>query len=223
MKFDLKISKDPGISDRLVAGILFFQKLECQKKNSVLWDEIKHVEEQYRNQFKSPSEALNILRPARDLYRAVGIEPTRIRPSSEALFRRIIKGRPLYQINSIVDSGNLASLSFLLPIGLYDREKINGSIIFRRGSEGESYEGIGKGRVNVSGRITLADQRGPFGNPSSDSLRTSIRIDTSGVIMVIFAPIDYSRERLQEHLNQSQEIMLKYHPTGVINFQKILV
>ena len=223
MKFDLKISKDPGISDRLVAGILFFQKLECQKKNSVLWDEIKHVEEHYRNQFKSPSEALNILRPARDLYRAVGIEPTRIRPSSEALFRRIIKGRPLYQINSIVDSGNLASLSFLLPIGLYDREKINGSIIFRRGSEGESYEGIGKERVNVSGRITLADQRGPFGNPSSDSLRTSIRIDTSGVIMVIFAPIDYSRERLQEHLNQSQEFMLKYHPTGVINFQKILV
>lgn len=223
MKFDLKISKDPGISDRLGAGILFFQKLECQKKNSTLWDEIKHVEEQYRNQFKSPSEALNILRPARDLYRAVGIEPTRIRPSSEALFRRIIKGRPLYQINSIVDSGNLASLSFLLPIGLYDREKINGSIIFRRGSEGESYEGIGKERVNVSGRITLADQRGPFGNPSSDSLRTSIRIDTSGVIMVIFAPIDYSRERLQEHLNQSQEFMLKYHPTGVINFQKILV
>jgi len=223
MKFDLKIFKDPGISDRLIAGIIIFHNLECLKYNSTLWAEIRAIENRYRNRFKSPSEALNMLKPARSLYRAMGIEPTQIRPSSEALFRRIIKGKPLYQINSIVDAGNLASLSFLLPIGLYDWEKINGSILFRRGAEGESYEGIGKERINVSGRITLSDQSGAFGNPSSDSLRTSISVGTSNVLMVIFAPIDYSQIKLQEHLNFSQEIMLKYHPSGIINYQKILV
>jgi DNA/RNA-binding domain of Phe-tRNA-synthetase-like protein len=222
MNYDLKISKDPGVSDRLKAGILFLQDVECQNKNSALWDALENIEKQYRSRFETPSEALPLLKPARKLFHALGIEPTRIRPSSEALLRRIIKGKPLYQINSLVDAGNLASLSFLLPIGLYDGKKINGPIRIRRGLEGESYEGIGKRKVNVSGRITLIDQTGPFGNPSSDSRRTSIGIETSEVIMVIFAPKNYSEEQLQKHLNLSQDILLKYHPSGIVKFQDIL-
>ena len=223
MNLDLEIIKEREISDRLSSGILLFQNLECQNKNNELWDAIQDIGNRYRQEFRNPTEALGKLKPARNLYRAVGIEPTRIRPSSEALFRRIIKGKPLYQINSIVDAGNLASLSFLLPIGLYDRKKIDGAVILRRGLEGEAYQGIGKENVNVSGRITLADQNGPFGNPSADSLRTSIKIDTREVIMVIFAPIDYAPDKLQQHLNLSQDIMLKYHPTGSVINQKILI
>jgi len=223
MILDLEIIKDPEISNRLIGGIIVFQNLECQNKNIELWGAIQGLGNRYQEEFKSPSEALDKLKPARNLYRAVGIEPTRIRPSSEALFRRIIKGKSLYQINSIVDAGNLASLSFLLPIGLYDKEKIQGSVILRRGWEGESYHGIGKENVNVSGRITLADQDGPFGNPSSDSQRTSIRINTREVIMVIFAPIDYSHDMLQQHLNLSQDIMLKYHTSGSMINQKIMI
>jgi DNA/RNA-binding domain of Phe-tRNA-synthetase-like protein len=223
MKLDLSISKDPGISDRLVAGVLCFRNLECQKKNVELWKQIQSVENQYSEKYENPSEALKRLKPARDLDRAVGIEPTRIRPSSEALLRRIIKKKPLYQINSIVDTGNLVSLSFLLPIGLYDRAKINGPIMFRQGREGEFYEGIGKEKVNVSGRIILADQIGPFGNPSSDSQRTSINLKTRVVIMVVFAPVDYSIDQLLAHLELSRNYMLKYHPSGELISKKILL
>jgi DNA/RNA-binding domain of Phe-tRNA-synthetase-like protein len=222
MNLDFEIAKDPGISEILEVGVLYFQELQCQKQNGLLWDNINALGKQYQEQYENPSQALQLLKPARDLYRSIGIEPTRHRPSSEALLRRIIKGKPLYQINSIVDSGNLASLSFMLPIGLYDRDKINGPVIIRMGSEGESYDGIGKERINVFGKITLADNVGPFGNPSSDSMRTAISLDTSEVIMVIFAPQYYSRENLKMHRNASQDFMLKYHPSGSTIFNKTL-
>ena len=93
----------------------------------------------------------------------------------------------------------------------------------RQGAAGEYYEGIGKERVNVSGRITLADREGPFGNPSSDSLRTSINLDSREVVMILFAPTDYSRQQLQNHLNLAQTVMLKYHPSGIIYSQDTLI
>ncbi len=223
MTLPLELKKDPRLSDKLIAGILILQNLNCQKFNKELWSEINKLEDHYRNEYDSPSEALEILKPARDLYRAVGIEPTRIRPSSEALLRRIIKGKPLYQINSIVDAGNLASVSFMLPIGLYDLSRIRGTVTFRLGREEESYTGIGKDQVNVSGRFTLADQEGPFGNPSSDSLRTSISLETRAILLVIFAPEKYSLEKLQDHLIFSRNIFLSYHESGYSEYLDILL
>ncbi len=212
----------PEISGKLLAGILEFSGLTCQLHNKELWEEIENLQKKYTRQYSHPSAALSLLRPARDLYRAVGIEPTRIRPSSEALFRRIIKGKPLYRINSIVDACNLLSLSFLLPIGLYDLQKIEGNIQFRLGKDGEEYEGIGKESVHVARRLCLADARGAFGNPSADSLRTAIDRQSEQVLMVIFAPGKYSEVQLQEHIDLSRDVMLRYHPEGKLEKMFIL-
>src|SRR5204863_10208724 len=104
----------------------------------------------------------------RTMYKRVGIDPTKTRPSSEALLRRVRKGDPLPRINSMVDICNWCSLEFQLPYGLYDASHIQGDVMLRLGIEGESYPGIRKDDVNVGGRITLADTLGPFGNPTSD-------------------------------------------------------
>lgn len=90
-------------------------------------------------------------------YKAMGIDPTKTRPSSEALLRRVLKGQELYTVNTLVDTLNLCSLRFLMPFGLYDLDKVRPPISARRGHEGEGYEGIRKDRVNVAGRACVAD------------------------------------------------------------------
>jgi DNA/RNA-binding domain of Phe-tRNA-synthetase-like protein len=146
----------------------------------------------------SPS-SVDGIQAARSLYWALGIDPTKTRPSSEALLRRALKSKPLYSVNTLVDVCNWCSLDFLLPIGLYDRAKIQGSVTLRQGQEGESYEGIGKPPVSVEGRYVLADDAGPFGSPTSDSLRTSVTEGTTETLMTIFAPADYPLDRLNSH------------------------
>jgi DNA/RNA-binding domain of Phe-tRNA-synthetase-like protein len=132
----------------------------------------------------------------RTMYKRVGIDPTRRRPSSEALLRRIRKGDTLPRINSMVDVCNWCSLEFQLPYGLYDSARIEGDVVLRLGQEGESYPGIRKDDVNVGGRITLADRLGPFGNPTSDSARTMVTTATTQVLVVVFAPHEFDARRL---------------------------
>jgi DNA/RNA-binding domain of Phe-tRNA-synthetase-like protein len=127
---------------------------------------------------------------ARALYRRFGIDPTRVRPSSEALLRRLKKGEPLPRINSLVDVANALSVRLQVPVGLYDLEKIRGDeLVLRLGKEGETYTGIGKERVNVTGRICVADAEGPCGNPSADSARTMITTATERAAWIYFLPV----------------------------------
>jgi DNA/RNA-binding domain of Phe-tRNA-synthetase-like protein len=128
--------------------------------------------------------------PTRALYRRFGIDPTRVRPSSEALLRRLKKGEPLPRINSLVDVANALSVQLQVPVGLYDLDKVLGDeLVIRLGAAGESYIGIGKERVNVAGRICVADAKGPCGNPSSDSARTMITTATERAAWIYFLPV----------------------------------
>lgn len=150
------------------------------------------------------------LAPARALYRAFGIDPTRTRPSSEALLRRAVQGKPLPRILNAVDLCNLCALRFLLPIGLYDTAKLSGPVTLRRGRPGESFAGIRKDEVHLAGRPVLADAEGPFGNPTSDSLRTAVTPATRSLWMVIFAPSDYPADSMRSHVERSCADMTRY-------------
>jgi DNA/RNA-binding domain of Phe-tRNA-synthetase-like protein len=127
--------------------------------------------------------------PARQLYRHFGIDPTRYRPSSEALLRRVLRGERLPRVNSLVDVANVVSLRLQVPIGLYDLAHVRGSLTLRLGREGESYAGIRKEQVNVAGRICVADDAGPCGNPSADSGRTMITTATERAAWIFFLPV----------------------------------
>ena len=128
---------------------------------------------------------------ARTLYRRFGTDPTRVRPSSEALLRRLKKGEPMPRVNSLVDVANALSIQLQVPVGLYDLGKVRGEeLVVRLGAEGEGYIGIGKEHVNVAGRICIADAEGPCGNPSADSARTMITSDTEHAAWIYFLPVD---------------------------------
>lgn len=129
-----------------------------------------------------------LIQRGRSLYRAIGIDPTRVRPSSEALLRRLRKGDAFPRHSPLVDACNLASLATGLPHGAYDATCVEGDIVVRLGGEGEEYEGVRKDVVHLQGRFCLADERSAFGNPSADSKRTAITADTRDVVLVQFAP-----------------------------------
>lgn len=122
----------------------------------------------------------------RRAYRACGKDPTRYRASAEALLRRVAQGKDLYRINAVVDCNNLVSLLTGLSIGAYDAEKLEPPVCLRIGRAGETYEAIGRGPINLEGLPLLADRRGPFGSPTSDSARTMISPDTRQLIMVLY-------------------------------------
>jgi DNA/RNA-binding domain of Phe-tRNA-synthetase-like protein len=153
-----------------------------------------------------PAETTSV----RTMYKRVGLDPTKTRPSSEALLRRVRKGDPLPRINSMVDVCNWCSFEFQLPYGLYDAAHIEGDVTLRIGVEGESYPGIRKDVVHVGGRITLADAAGPFGNPTSDSARTMVTTATTRALVVVFAPRDLEAKRLARILDVTAERMTEF-------------
>lgn len=148
-----------------------------------------------------PAESATV----RTMYKKVGIDPTKTRPSNEALLRRVRKGDTIPRINSAVDIVNWCSLEFQLPYGLYDSSKITGAVTMRRGLEGERYAGIRKDEVNVGGRITVVDETGPFGNPTSDSARTMVTPATTELMVVVYGPIEIPKPQLERVLRVTGE------------------
>jgi DNA/RNA-binding domain of Phe-tRNA-synthetase-like protein len=148
-----------------------------------------------------PAEVASV----RTMYKKVGIDPTKTRPSNEALLRRVRKGDTIPRINSAVDIVNWCSLEFQLPYGLYDASKIVGAVTMRLGCEGESYPGIRKDDVNVAGRITVADDAGAFGNPTSDSARTMVTPSTTDLLIVVYAPIEIGSSQLDRIMEVTAE------------------
>jgi DNA/RNA-binding domain of Phe-tRNA-synthetase-like protein len=148
-------------------------------------------------------------RAVRVMFRSWGVDPSKYRPSSEALVRRVVQGKGLYRVSNLVDIGNLGSIETGWPYGCYDRSRLDPPIVFRHGTAGELYEGIGKRTWRLEGRPVLADAQGPFGSPISDSTRSMITESARPVLAVIYAPsgvpdasIEIATARLQERLTQ---------------------
>lgn len=206
----MTITIDKSVVTKFKCAILFFTQVENSDSNESLWKEIDTFSRQLRAAYDTPSQAANLFEASRKLYRAIGIDPTRRRPSSEALLRRVIQGKPLYKVNTLVDAGNYCSMYFHLSIGFYDAIKIKGNVTFRLGLEGEHYQGINKGAINVARKLALSDDFGPFGNPSSDSDRTKLTLTTTEAMMVLFAPADYQDLLLAENAAFAKKTILQY-------------
>jgi DNA/RNA-binding domain of Phe-tRNA-synthetase-like protein len=146
----------------------------------------------------------------RAMYKAVGLDPTKVRPSSEALLRRVRRGEPLPRINTAVDVVNWCAMESGLPFGLYDADRIEGAATLRLGWSGESYAGIRKDAVNVAGRLTVADATGPFGNPTSDSARTMVTTETTSLWVLIFAPAAVARTSVDAACTAARERLRRY-------------
>ena len=188
--------------------------IACRVRNTEsdlrLWDEIAQEEEMVRQTMKL--EEVNKwlpIRATRQAYKKLGKDPNRYRPSAEALRRRILRGLPLYRIDTLVDLINLVSIRSGYSIGGFDAMKIQGDrLVLGVGKEGEVYRGIGRGELNIAGLPVYRDDIGGIGTPTSDEERTKISLETTSLLMIING---YSgREGLLDAGTYAAELLRKY-------------
>ena len=203
------------ISERIAAACPEFHlaAITCEVKNSShnpgLWEEIHAFCTQFVSSHKM--EDINqqpAIHATRQVYKKLGKDPNRYRPSAEALCRRILKGQELYQIDTLVDLINLVSLRTGYSIGGFNDAKIQGDLILGVGEAGEKFEGIGRGLLNIEGIPVYRDKVGGIGTPTSDEERTKISANTTRLLMLING---YSgKEGLQEAADLSTELLRQY-------------
>lgn len=195
-------------------------QITVQPSDSALLDKMK-AESQQLTATLTMDKISN--RPAihesREAYKLLGKAPSRYRLSAEALTRRIIQGKGLYHLNNAVDLLNLVSVKSGYSIGGYDAGAFEGSLMLRRGREGEPYEAIGRGNLNIHNLPVISDSLSAVGSPTSDSVRTSVRDTTQHYFMVIFH--FGGEDRLQEVMADARTLLTAH--AAATEFESYLI
>lgn len=211
------LAVDESLYGTIAIGILEAENVELKPLPAEFKLERDAVTQRMIGRFagKQPSDIPGVAE-TRTLFHKLGVDPTKTRPSSEALLRRVLQGKGMPEVNVAVDVCNLCSLEHQLPLGLYDRDKIHGSIDVRLGANGEGYPGIRKQRVNLSNRLLLSDDEGPFGAPTSDSAHTSVGSKTKNLLVVVFCPPERAGGDLSTLLEQLADRLGRYCRGNVV-------
>ena len=210
MKFQLHIS--PEIHEKCpdYVGAAVYAQVSNSTFCEGLWKEIDDFsKELLAGSDTEKSKLQPAIAATRDAYRRCSKDPSRYRPSAEALRRRLLKGMQLYRIDTLVDLINLVSLRTGYSIGGFDADKIQGTeLTLGIGKAGEPFEGIGRGVLNIEGLPVYRDAVGGIGTPTSDNERTKMDLLTTHILAIING---YSgREGLQEAATQTLELLEKY-------------
>ena len=176
-----------------------------------LWDDIHALEDRFRQELTTESlKDLPSIAATRRVYKACGKDPSRYRPASEQLIRRMLQGKELYQIDTLVDLINLASIAYGYSIGGFDADKFVGdTLTLGVGREGEPYEGIGRGMLNIAGLPVYRDAEGGVGTPTSDHERTKMTMATTHLVVLING-YDGNEQRVADNAHFIQELLRKY-------------
>lgn len=171
---------------KYVGGIVYAEFRNTEHSDE-LWAEIDNYVEELRSKYTVDSiKQISGIEATRQAYKACGKDPSRYRPSNEQLIRRVLQGKSLYQIDTAVDLINLASMRYGYSIGGFDYDRIVGdTITLGVGCEGEPYEGIGRGVLNIAGMPVVRDAIGGIGTPTSDNERTKMSLQTTRLLALV--------------------------------------
>lgn len=189
-------------------GCLYIQ-VQVAPSNKELLKTIAAISNKMQDQLTiSDLSEIATIKASRAAYRTLGKEPARYRLSAEALLRRVIKGKGLYQINNAVDVLNLVSIQSGFSIGGYDIDKIEGEIVLGVGKKSEPYIAIGRGDFNIEHLPVLRDDKSAFGSPTSDSERTMVTSNTQRFLLIFF---DFQKDSLlSATLSNTVELLEQY-------------
>ncbi|WP_028898090.1 B3/4 domain-containing protein [Prevotella sp. HUN102] len=205
------VSNEIGSVCPTFVGACVDAKVKNTKYCQALWDEINALTERFCAELTTETlKDISGIAATRRVYRACGKDPSRYRPASEALIRRILQGKELYQIDTLVDLINLASIAYGYSIGGFDADKFVGTTLtLGIGKEGEPYEGIGRGMINIHGLPVYRDAEGGVGTPTSDNERTKIDTNTTHLVVLING-YDGNEENVRKNAEFIQELLRKY-------------
>lgn len=207
---DITISEEIKALCPDFAGAAICATIINSPSSDELWSEIDETATLYSQTHSIEDIKKNpAIAATRDAYKLFGKDPNRYRPSAEALCRRILRGIPLYRVDTLVDLVNLVSIKTGYSIGGFDTDKIEGKVLtLGIGKEGEPYEGIGKGELNIAGLPVYRDATGGIGTPTSDNERTKLSLDTTHFLAIING---YSgRDGLSNAVIYMQNLLAKY-------------
>ena len=182
--------------------------VEAKNNDEKIENLIKETEEKIYEEY-SLEEVLNIplIKEGRDGYKKLKKDPSRYRLACESLLRRLVKGNKLYRINNLVDVGNILSIEAKRSVAVLDYDKIVNDIYIRLGTSDDIYEGIGRGIINVENIPLYEDNIGPFGSTTSDTLRTSVTLETKKVLLFV---VCFSEMNINEHKALAIDLFKKY-------------
>lgn len=209
-KLTIEVSEELRKAWHSFQGAAVFATVKNSAYSEELWKRIGEFTELYRSRYTIDSiKEMPAIQATRQAYKKCGKDPSRYRPSSEALCRRILRGIPLYQIDTLVDLINLASINSGHSIGGFDLDKIEGErLVLGIGKENEPYEGIGRGELNIGGMPVYRDAIGGVGTPTSDNERTKISDKTVHLLAIMNA---YSgKEGLEEDVDYMVSLLKEF-------------
>lgn len=208
--YNITVSKEIKQACPVFRGAAVYAEVTNTAFCEGLWKEI----DAFTRELTTTTETEDIkLQPAiaatRDAYKRCGKDPSRYRPSAEALRRRLMRGLALYQIDTLVDLINLVSLRTGYSIGGFDADKIQGTdLVLGIGRTDEPFEGIGRGVLNIEGLPVYRDLTGGIGTPTSDNERTKMDLETRHILAIING---YNgSEGLKEAAEMTQDLLKKY-------------
>lgn len=192
-------------------GALVLASVRNAPSSPALLEEMEAWAEKIRASYDISSIKLRPgIHATRQAYKALGKDPSRYRPACEQLSRRVLQGKGLYSINTVVDLVNLASLFSGYATAALDQDRIAGqTLTLSIGQEGEPYEGIGRGRLNVECLPIYRDEQGGVATPTSDNVRTMVSLETRRLAVLINA-YDGDRRMLEETVQLTQNLLRRY-------------
>ena len=192
-------------------GAFIEARVQNSPTSEALWEEIARLTQELRTHYDPTTvKERDGIRETRAAYRAAGKDPSRYRPACEQLCRRVLQGKDLYSIETLVDLGNAVSMRSGYTVAVVDRDKISGeSITLGIGREGEAYEAIGRGPLNIHRMPVFRDETGGFATPTSDHVRTQCSADTTRVLIIING-YDGNAGRVDEAVQYALSLLRSY-------------
>ena len=211
----MQLQLDETLKTR-IAGVTFgmvtIHGVTVHESDKRLWKQVEILSQHLASEFSldrlSENEQISAVRA---LQKSFGFDPTRYRPSSESLLRRVLKGQGLYQINTAVDVNNLCSLEFLLPMCSYDLRNVEGQVRVRIGNAGEEYPGIGRQVFQAENKVIIADERGIMGSTVSDSERTKVTTETTDILLAMYAPATMDPRMIGRYATLAGQRMVEFN------------
>ncbi len=194
----------------LKVGHILFTGVNVEKSNSAVDALVQEASAEVSRKFPNPESILEdpVVKGFRTLFSKLGTDPTKERPSGEALIRRVSSGKGIYRINTVVDVNNVVSMLTACPCGSYDADRLQGNITLVIGKQGESYTGFGNKEINAENKLFTRDELSIFGGLTADSQRTSITTNTKKVLTLIYLPPEAPEETLQKAVKIAKEKMV---------------
>ncbi|MBU7594917.1 B3/B4 domain-containing protein [Metabacillus halosaccharovorans] len=203
------------------AGIVHYQDIQVGDSPQMLKGRLQLFQESlfFDYEDKKVTEIPAILE-WRKIFKSIGTDPNRYRPSNEALYRRVQKQQFLQPVNSAVDLNNFLSLQYRIPLGIYDLDKLSGHITIKIGSEDDSYIAINEREVQLTKKLLSSDNEGAFGSPYVDSKRSAVSTTTTNALHIVYLQPSMPHNEADQLLQALSTMFTQIHG-GTASYQII--